>query len=220
MDRSKDSAIGLRDSAFGLSDSEVSSPDSALLRVDSAVPLRDSALALLDSVLALLDSVLAPVDSALALLDSVLIPKDSGHRTDLEPLVPRRWAHGRLVVQAAELPARELVALAEAIDSLLRRDETVADRHAAIAERIANSPSLASYGSVLCRSCQDQFEEPKTLTLSVPKYATASFSSLFMTGSKSRLSQSTRQCVNPRRSDAAAHRDIEARRSCARGRRL
>jgi hypothetical protein len=43
----------------------------------------------------------------------------------------------RLVVQAAELPARELVALAEAIDSLLRRDETVADRHAAIAERIA-----------------------------------------------------------------------------------
>jgi hypothetical protein len=42
----------------------------------------------------------------------------------------------QLVTKAAEL-APELVALAEAIDSLLRRDETVADRHAAIAERIA-----------------------------------------------------------------------------------
>jgi uncharacterized membrane protein len=43
----------------------------------------------------------------------------------------------QLVTKAAELPATELVALAEAIDSLLRRDETVADRHASIAERIA-----------------------------------------------------------------------------------
>jgi hypothetical protein len=43
----------------------------------------------------------------------------------------------QLVTKAAELPAPELVALAEAIDSLLHRDETVADRHAAIAERIA-----------------------------------------------------------------------------------
>jgi hypothetical protein len=43
----------------------------------------------------------------------------------------------QLVTKAAELPATELVAPAEAIDSLLRRDETVADRHAAIAERIA-----------------------------------------------------------------------------------
>jgi hypothetical protein len=43
----------------------------------------------------------------------------------------------QLVTKAAELPATELVALTEAIDSLLRRDETVADRHAAIAERIA-----------------------------------------------------------------------------------
>jgi hypothetical protein len=33
--------------------------------------------------------------------------------------------------------APELVALAGAIDILLRRDEMVADRHAAIAERIA-----------------------------------------------------------------------------------
>jgi hypothetical protein len=43
----------------------------------------------------------------------------------------------RLVSEAAELPATDLVALAEAIDSLLRRDETAADRHAVIAERIA-----------------------------------------------------------------------------------
>ena len=43
----------------------------------------------------------------------------------------------QLVAKAAELPTGELVALAEAIDSLLRRDATVADRHAAIAERIA-----------------------------------------------------------------------------------
>jgi hypothetical protein len=43
----------------------------------------------------------------------------------------------RLVSEAAELPATELVALAEAIDSLLRRDETAADRHVVIAERIA-----------------------------------------------------------------------------------
>jgi hypothetical protein len=43
----------------------------------------------------------------------------------------------QLVTQAAELPPAELVALAEAIDSLLRRDDTVADRHAVIAERIA-----------------------------------------------------------------------------------
>ena len=33
--------------------------------------------------------------------------------------------------------AQDLVALAEAIDSLLRREETVADRHGIIAERIA-----------------------------------------------------------------------------------
>jgi hypothetical protein len=43
----------------------------------------------------------------------------------------------QLAAKAAELPAGELLALAEAIDSLLRRDETVADRHAVIAERIA-----------------------------------------------------------------------------------
>ena len=43
----------------------------------------------------------------------------------------------QLVTQAAELPPAELVALAEAIDSLLHRDETVADRHAVIADRIA-----------------------------------------------------------------------------------
>ncbi len=43
----------------------------------------------------------------------------------------------QLVNEAAELPATDLVALAEAIDSLLHRDETLADRHAAIAERIA-----------------------------------------------------------------------------------
>jgi hypothetical protein len=43
----------------------------------------------------------------------------------------------QLVTQAAELPPAELVALAEAIDSLLHRDETVANRHAVIAERIA-----------------------------------------------------------------------------------
>jgi hypothetical protein len=43
----------------------------------------------------------------------------------------------QLVTKAAELQAGELVALAEAIDSLLRRDETIADRHAAIAQRIA-----------------------------------------------------------------------------------
>jgi hypothetical protein len=43
----------------------------------------------------------------------------------------------QLVTQAAELAPAELVALAEAIDSLLHRDETVADRHAVIAERIA-----------------------------------------------------------------------------------
>jgi hypothetical protein len=42
-----------------------------------------------------------------------------------------------LVAQAAELPAQDLVALAGAIDGLLWREETVADRHAAIAERIA-----------------------------------------------------------------------------------
>ncbi|HEV3194230.1 MAG TPA: hypothetical protein VGY54_27180 [Polyangiaceae bacterium] len=42
-----------------------------------------------------------------------------------------------LVAQAAQLPAQDLVALAEAIDGLLWRDETIADRHAAIAERIA-----------------------------------------------------------------------------------
>jgi hypothetical protein len=44
---------------------------------------------------------------------------------------------GQLVTQAAELAPADLVALAEAIDSLLHRDETVADRHAVIAERIA-----------------------------------------------------------------------------------
>jgi hypothetical protein len=43
----------------------------------------------------------------------------------------------QLVAKAAELPAGELVELAEAIDSLLLRDETVSNRHAAIAERIA-----------------------------------------------------------------------------------
>lgn len=43
----------------------------------------------------------------------------------------------QLVNEAAELPATDLVALAEAIDSLLHHDETLADRHAAIAERIA-----------------------------------------------------------------------------------
>lgn len=43
----------------------------------------------------------------------------------------------QLVTVAAELQPAELVALAEAIDSLLRRDETVADRHAVIAGRIA-----------------------------------------------------------------------------------
>jgi hypothetical protein len=41
------------------------------------------------------------------------------------------------VAKAAEVPATELVALAEAIDSLLLRDETVAGRHAVIAERVA-----------------------------------------------------------------------------------
>lgn len=46
-----------------------------------------------------------------------------------------------LVTQAAELGPPELVALAEAIDSLLHRDETVADRHAVIAERIARGHS-------------------------------------------------------------------------------
>ena len=43
----------------------------------------------------------------------------------------------RLVSEASELPATDLIALAEAIDSLLCRDETAADRHAVIAERIA-----------------------------------------------------------------------------------
>jgi hypothetical protein len=43
----------------------------------------------------------------------------------------------QLAAKAAELPAEELLALAEAIDSLLRRDETGAARHAAVAERIA-----------------------------------------------------------------------------------
>jgi hypothetical protein len=43
----------------------------------------------------------------------------------------------QLVTQAAELPLAELVDLAEAIDSLLHREETVAERHAVIGERIA-----------------------------------------------------------------------------------
>jgi hypothetical protein len=43
----------------------------------------------------------------------------------------------RLMSEAAELSATDLVALAEAIDSLLRREERAADRHAMVAERIA-----------------------------------------------------------------------------------
>jgi hypothetical protein len=50
----------------------------------------------------------------------------------------------QLVNEAAELPATDLVALAEAIDSLLHRDEALADRHAAIAERIARVHSGAA----------------------------------------------------------------------------
>jgi hypothetical protein len=46
-----------------------------------------------------------------------------------------------LAAQAAELSPQELVALAEAIDSFLSRDDTVAKRHAAIAERIARVQS-------------------------------------------------------------------------------
>jgi len=49
-----------------------------------------------------------------------------------------------LVAKAAELPAGDLVALAEAIDGLLRREETIADRHAAIAERVARVHSGAA----------------------------------------------------------------------------
>jgi hypothetical protein len=46
-----------------------------------------------------------------------------------------------LAAQAAALSAQELVELAEAIDSFLNREETVAERHAEIAARIARVQS-------------------------------------------------------------------------------
>jgi hypothetical protein len=53
-----------------------------------------------------------------------------------------------LMAKAAELPAGDLVALAEAIDGLLRREETIADRHAAIAERVARVHSGEAGGTL------------------------------------------------------------------------
>lgn len=43
----------------------------------------------------------------------------------------------QLVDEAAQLPSGELAALVEAIRSLSRREETIAGRHAVIAERVA-----------------------------------------------------------------------------------
>jgi hypothetical protein len=42
-----------------------------------------------------------------------------------------------IVEEAAELPPDELAELIEAIKSLPRREETIGDRHAVIAERVA-----------------------------------------------------------------------------------